>query len=187
MVPAQVKPKSKARIPSGVNAIFSHFTITFLLMVAPKNQCARAGKINKDTINAAIRANVLVNARGPNSLPSACCMVNTGIKLTMVVDTAVRMAEETSAAPLYMVVIIFWPGGFSLRCLMTFSERIIPRSTMVPMAMAIPERATILASTPKYRMAINTISTDMGNRPDIKNEALRLMTMTIMTRMVMMI
>ena len=53
-----------------------------------------------ETINAAKRANDFVNARGPNSLPSAACMVKTGIKLTIVVETAVNIAVATSSAPL---------------------------------------------------------------------------------------
>ncbi len=127
-----------------------------------------------ETISAATKAKVLVNANGPNNLPSAACMVKTGIKLTIVVETAVRIAELTSAEPLYIVVISFCPGGASSTCLTIFSERIIPKSTMVPMAMAIPDSATILASTPKYRMAIKTMSTAMGNKLDIKKDALRL-------------
>ena len=54
-------------------------------------------------ISEAINANVLVNARGENSLPSAACSVNTGRKLTMVVLTAVRIAGATSAEASYMV------------------------------------------------------------------------------------
>ena len=57
------------------------------------------GIIINDTISDAMSANVLVKASGPNSLPSAACMVNTGIQLTTVVDTAVSIAELTSAAP----------------------------------------------------------------------------------------
>ena len=45
---------------------------------------------------------------------------------------------------------------------------------MVPIAIAIPERATILASTPKYFIAINTDKIATGNRPEISKEALRL-------------
>ncbi len=67
---------------------------------------------------------------------------------------------------------------------MIFSERMTPTSTMVPMAMAIPERATILASTPKSFMLIKTISTATGSNPDIRMEARRLNTITTITRMV---
>ena len=44
----------------------------------------------------AVNAKVLVNANGRNNLPSAPIIVKTGIKLTMVVITAVRIAELTS-------------------------------------------------------------------------------------------
>ena len=45
----------------------------------------------------AVNANVFVNANGLNNLPSAPIIVNTGIKLIMVVITAVTIAPETSA------------------------------------------------------------------------------------------
>ena len=57
---------------------------------------ANGGMINNATIIDAARANVFVNARGLNSFPSAPIMVKTGIKLIMVVKTAVRIAPETS-------------------------------------------------------------------------------------------
>ena len=46
-----------------------------------------------------------------------------------------------------------------------FSTRITPMSTMVPMAMAMPDRATMLASIPNTFMATKTISTASGSRP----------------------
>ena len=48
----------------------------------------------------AVNAMVLVNANGRNNFPSAPTIVNTGIKLMIVVSTAVRMAPETSAVAL---------------------------------------------------------------------------------------
>ena len=65
-----------------------------------------------------------------------------------------------------------------------FSDNITPTSTMVPIAMAIPDKATILASTLKSFMAINTMSTATGSSPEIKMEARRLNTMMIITKMV---
>jgi hypothetical protein len=52
------------------------------------------------TITEAIRAKVLVNASGLKSFPSAASMVNTGKKLTTVVDTAVSTALPTSLVAL---------------------------------------------------------------------------------------
>ena len=46
------------------------------------------------------RANVLVNARGRNNLPSAACIAKTGKKLTTVVDNAVITADDTSIVAL---------------------------------------------------------------------------------------
>ncbi len=50
------------------------------------------------TMTEAIRAKVLVKAKGLKSLPSAPIIVKTGRKLTTVVDTAVRTAPPTSLA-----------------------------------------------------------------------------------------
>ena len=65
-----------------------------------------------------------------------------------------------------------------------FSDNITPTSTIVPIAIAIPESATIFASTPKSFMVIKTIKTATGNNPDISIEARRLKTITIMTKIV---
>ena len=56
--------------------------------------------MSRATISAAIKANVFVKARGRKSLTSAAYNVKTGTKLTMVVETAARIAELTSEAPL---------------------------------------------------------------------------------------
>ncbi len=65
-----------------------------------KKYAAKGGIRNKATKMEAVRAMVLVNARGRNSFPSAPIMVKTGRKLMMVVNTAVMMAPETSAVAL---------------------------------------------------------------------------------------
>ena len=44
-----------------------------------------------------------------------------------------------------------------------FSQRMMPMSTIVPMAMAMPDRATMLASTPKVFIAMKHISTASGS------------------------
>ena len=67
---------------------------------------------------------------------------------------------------------------------MIFSDRITPTSTIVPIAMAIPESATILASTLNSFIEIKTIKTARGNKPPISNEALKLKTITIITKIV---
>ena len=147
---------------------------------------------------AAISAKVLVKAKGLNNFPSAPIMVKTGTKLTMVVKTAVIMAPDTSVVALYTISLIDCFGAVtallpvtvgtvascSSKCRIMFSERMTPTSTMVPMAMAIPDKATILASTLKKNMAIKTMSTATGSKPAISKEALRLKTMTTMTKMV---
>ena len=110
--------------------------------------CANAGSATIARKIAPPRAKVLVKARGLNNFPSAPSSAKTGRKLTIVVRTAATIAEATSVAPLYTVVNKSSPSGrFSMRCTI-LSDRTIPTSTMVPMAMAIPESATIFASTP---------------------------------------
>ncbi len=59
---------------------------------------------------------------------------------------------------------------------MIFSVKTTPTSTITPIAIAIPERATIFASTPKRRITINVIKTPIGKRLDIKNDARRFIT-----------
>ena len=76
----------------------------------------------------------------------------------------------------------FFP--FSSRCRIIFSDRITPTSTIVPMAMAIPDSATMFASTLKSFIAIKTINTATGNNPEINIEARKLKTMIMITKMV---
>jgi len=140
--------------------------------------------INKATTTDQSSAMVLVKARGLNNLPSAPIMVKIGIKLIIVVNTAVRIAPDTSLVALKTVSLMPVSSAFCSRCLRMFSVSTTPISTIVPMAMAIPESATILASTPNNFILINTSSTATGNKLEIKSEALMLNTMTTTTKMV---
>ncbi len=54
-------------------------------------------------------------------------------------------------------------------------------STIVPIAMAIPDRATMLASTWNTRIAIKHISTASGSRALIRIELRKCITMTRIT------
>ncbi len=65
-----------------------------------------------------------------------------------------------------------------------FSQITIPMSTIVPIAMAIPERATMLASTPKNFIAMKHIRTAIGSNPLIKMLLRRCITMRITTMIV---
>ncbi len=65
-----------------------------------------------------------------------------------------------------------------------FSQITIPISTIVPMAIAIPDRATMLASTPNVFIAMKHINTASGSRPLISTELRRCRTITITTTMV---
>ena len=98
---------------------------------------------------------VLVN--GLNSLPSAASNVNTGIKLMMVVIIAVMIAGATSLAASKTVSKRSGLVSFLFRCRVMFSVITMPTSIMVPITIAIPASATILASTPKYFIAIRHI------------------------------
>ena len=145
---------------------------------------AKGGIKNKATIREAVNAEVLVKAKGLNNFPSAPIIVNTGIKLIIVVITAVNMAPETSAVALYTTVFIGRFSSFSSICRSTFSDRITPTSTIVPIAMAIPDKATMFASTLNSFIEIKTINTATGNSPEISTEALKLNTIIIITKMV---
>ena len=61
------------------------------------------------------------------------------------------------------------------------STNTTPTSTITPMAMAIPDRATMFASIPVYRININVASTAMGSMLAITTDARRLSTSTIIT------
>ena len=52
------------------------------------------------------------------------------------------------------------------------------------MAIAIPDNATILASTLKSFIAINTINTATGSKPEIRIDARRLNIIRMMTKIV---
>ncbi len=134
-------------------------------------------------------ANVLVNARGLNSFPSAASMAKTGRKLTTVVVSAVMTAGATSVAAVYITEVSFCPRAplfsGSSRCRTMFSVKTTPTSTITPMAIAIPDKATMLASTPKLRITMKVISTPMGSKLDIRNEALRFITRIITTIILM--
>ena len=67
-----------------------------MLFFLNKN-AAKGGIKNKATIIDAVKQSVLVKANGRNNFPSAPIIVNTGIKLIIVVNTAVTIAPETSA------------------------------------------------------------------------------------------
>ena len=116
-------------------------------------------------------------------------MVKTGKKLTTVVATAVKTAPPISEVALRITPkVVLIPFSIlclaSSRCFNIFSETIIPISTMVPMAMAIPDRATILASTPKSFIPTKTIRTVKGSRLVIRKEDFRCINMTKITMMV---
>ena len=73
--------------------------------------------------------------------------------------------------------------GLGVRPLITFSIITTPTSTITPMAMAIPERATILASTPTIFMTMKVLMTANGSIPAMTTEARRLRT-SISTTMI---
>ena len=132
-------------------------------------------------ITEAIIANVFVNAKGLKSFPSAAVIVNTGKKPTTVVATAVTIALATSLDARYITSSLLSPSFDSLRCFRMFSHITMPISTIVPIAIAIPDSATILASILKIRIAIKHISTAIGNSPLIKIELRRCITNAITT------
>ena len=138
----------------------------------------------KAIIMAEINAKVFVKARGLNSFPSGPSIANTGRKPITVVDTAVKTAPPTS-----FVATKTLSNKLSLLfgsdiCLIMFSTITIPISTSVPMAMAIPDRETIFASTLNTFIAIKVIITARGRRPEIKSELLKCITIRRTTIMV---
>ena len=122
-----------------------------------------------------------MKASGLKSLPSAATRVNTGRKEITVVATAVMTALPTSVVARWITSRrgsagppARWAASASSRRERMFSTRITPMSTMVPMAMAMPERATMLASTPTRFMTTNTISTASGSTSETSSPPRRL-------------
>ncbi len=136
------------------------------------------------TITEAARANVLVNASGLKSFPSAAIIVNTGRKLTTVVETAVSTALATSCAARKMTCPVSSSGPASSNCFKMFSHNMIPISTMVPIAIAIPDNATMFASTPNAFIAMKHIRTASGSNALIKIELRMCRTITKITMIV---
>jgi len=64
-----------------------------------------------------------------------------------------------------------------------FSTKITPTSTIIPMAMAIPDNATILASMPTYRIMMKAASTPTGSILEMTIDALRFRMRTMTTMM----
>ena len=137
--------------------------------------------MNNTTSNAANNAAVLVNANGANNFPSAPSIIKIGKKLINVVETDVTIAEETSVVARKTTDVIDSSGERSLTNCRMFSNSTIPKSTMVPMAIAIPDSATILASTRVYFIAMNTIRTATGNRAETNKAARMFPIITIIT------
>ena len=126
------------------------------------NSIANTGIRIRATRMEAPRVKVLVKASGLNSLPSAPVITNTGKKPRIVVVTAVMTAPPTSLAALWTDCKRVSPSGaFFKRCTM-FSLNTMPMSAMVPIAIAIPESATIFASMPNTFISTNAPSTVTG-------------------------
>ena len=78
----------------------SVLAVVFLKFRFLKIKAAKGGMRKSAMTSEAVNAAVFVNASGRNNLPSAPTIVNTGIKLMIVVSTAVTIAPETSAVAL---------------------------------------------------------------------------------------
>jgi len=106
-------------------------------------------------------AAVLVMARGRNSLPSEDDRNNTGRNATMVVITLVRIAPATCPVPVITELSRSSSGCSRIRRF-TLSNTMMPVSTMVPMAMAMPPRERMLASTRRIFMKMKVNNTPAG-------------------------
>ena len=143
--------------------------------------------MTRPKISAESRAKVFVNANGWNILPSCACIAKTGRKEITVVAIPVITAELTSLTAERMVSSSALPRGHITSpvtgsrsslctCRTTFSMKTTPTSTITPMAMAIPDKATIFASTPQSFITMNVQSTARGSIVAMTTEARRLST-----------
>ncbi len=182
--PAQATKLVAINTPPTINNPFQIMRIGRFLILMEKNQWAKGGMSVITIIIAATRAKVFVNASGRNSLPSAATIVNTGRKLTIVIVIAVIIACATSLDARYITSRSDSSGSARFICCSIFSDSTIPISTMVPMAMAIPDRDTMLASTPANFIAIKVINTATGSIPEIRMDVRKFSTITTITMMV---
>jgi hypothetical protein len=89
-----------AMIPNAIKTPFKTYLKVFLMFFFLNKNAAKGGIKNNATIIEAVNAKVFVKANGLNSFPSAPIIVNTGMKLIIVVITAVTIAPDTSAVAL---------------------------------------------------------------------------------------
>ena len=99
-------PEIIAKIPANIKAIFIACLKYFLILFSLNKNAANGGIKNKATSSEAINAKVFVKAKGLNNFPSAPIIVKTGIKLIIVVSTAVIIAPDTSVVALYTILFI---------------------------------------------------------------------------------
>ena len=106
-----------------------------------------------------------------------------GIKPTTVVITDVITAAATSPVARGTISTRAASRGASSSRFAMFSVNTIPMSTIVPIAMAIPDSAITLASTPTYFIATNVARTPSGKSTEISSEVrkCRMMSSTTMT------
>ena len=89
-----------ATTPSTIKTPFKTYIKLILILFFLNKKAAKGGIKNKATIIDSVNANVFVKANGLNNFPSAPIIVNTGMKLIIVVITAVTIAPDTSAVAL---------------------------------------------------------------------------------------
>ncbi len=99
----------------------------------------------------------------------------------IVVATEVTTALPTSAAARWMTSARGMSGGSSLRWRSMLSQTTMPMSDSVPMAMAMPDSDTMLASTPNSFIATKQPSTASGITELISRLLRRCITMSTMT------
>ncbi len=107
-----------------------------------------------------------------------------GMKLTIVVNTAVVTAPPTSTEAWYTTSRRDAPGGACRSLWTMFSHSTMPMSDMVPTAMAMPDRETMLASMPKNFIAPNPMRTARGISEETRMPVRRLVSMRTMTMIV---
>jgi len=128
---------------------------------------ARTGTTVSDNSSDEASAKTMVNATGPNILPSSPCKVRSGRKTRMMMT----MPEATGAATSRVARktrcrVGRLPGAACsppASWLSTFSTTTTAASTSMPMAMARPPRLIRLADSPKARIRMKVASAESGS------------------------
>lgn len=118
-------------------------------------------------------ANILVNARGEKSFHSCPVRAKIGTKERIIISIAKRRGHATSLVETRIILLLSFTVRFFFpsNLLYAFSVTTIAASTIVPIAIAIPQRDIIFDGIPSIFIQRNVISTQTIRDIAVTSEA----------------